>query len=158
MMVGRNLGDLYPPRATAIGAVAFECENLSRFGVVRGVSFEVRHGGILGLAGLVGSGRTEAMRALVNADNKSSGNFWLDGRPIRLDDPEEALAHGVVYLSEDRKGAAYSSLMTSLRMSAFRLSPIRRQARVPRPSALRARAREFSSGWIFVLPTSARAS
>jgi ABC-type sugar transport system ATPase subunit len=144
MMVGRNLGDLYPPRATAIGAVAFRCENLSRFGAVRGVSFEVRHGEILGLAGLVGSGRTEAMRALVNADKRSSGNFWLDGRPIRLDDPEEALAHGVVYLSEDRKGSGlFLSYDIAENVGVSTFARYADKLGFLRPSALRARAREF---------------
>ncbi len=79
MMVGRQLGDLYPPRASAIGDVVFSCKRLSRYGAVRDVSLDVRRGEILGLAGLVGAGRTETMRALINADSRSSGRFWLEG-------------------------------------------------------------------------------
>ena len=105
MMVGRQLAALYPPRASAIGDVVFSCKNLSRFGAVRDVAFEVRRGEILGLAGLVGSGRTEAMRALINADARSSGHFWLEGVETKIEDPAAALAKGIVYLSEDRKSS-----------------------------------------------------
>ncbi len=105
MMVGRQLAALYPPRASTIGDVVFSCKNLSRFGTVRDVGFEVRRGEILGLAGLVGAGRTEAMRALINADSRSSGRFWLEGVEIQIEDPAAALASGVMYLSEDRKSS-----------------------------------------------------
>lgn len=105
MMVGRHLGDLYPPRSSEIGEVVFEVNDLSRFGHVRDVSFSVRRGEVLGVSGLVGSGRTEAMRALINADRRSSGNFKLEGKGIKIDDPHHATAQRIVYVSEDRKGS-----------------------------------------------------
>jgi ABC-type sugar transport system ATPase subunit len=105
MMVGRHLGDLYPPHGAPGGEVIFRCRRLSRYGFVRDVAFEVRRGEILGLAGLVGSGRTEAMRALVNADRRSAGRFEMDGREIRIDNPRHAIRHGIFYVSEDRKGS-----------------------------------------------------
>jgi ABC-type sugar transport system ATPase subunit len=104
MMVGRSLSALYPPQSSHIGDIVFSCRNLSRFGAVRDVSFDLRKGEILGIAGLIGSGRTEAMRALVGADPRLSGDFTLDGTPVALRSPAEALAAGVVYVSEDRKG------------------------------------------------------
>jgi ABC-type sugar transport system ATPase subunit len=105
MMVGRHLGDLYPPKSSEIGATVFSCRHVSRFGAVRDVGFEVRSGEIVGIAGLVGSGRTEAMRAIINADRRSSGTFSLEGQPVTLDSPAEAVRRGVVYVSEDRKGS-----------------------------------------------------
>ena len=105
MMVGRHLGDLYPPRSSEIGEVVFEVNDLSRFGYVRDVSFFVRRGEVLGVSGLVGSGRTEAMRALINADRRSSGSFKLEGKSIEIDDPHHATAQRIVYVSEDRKGS-----------------------------------------------------
>jgi ABC-type sugar transport system ATPase subunit len=144
MMVGRNLGDLFPPRSAAIGGVAFKCENLSRFGAVRDVSFEVRRGEILGLAGLVGSGRTEAMRALVNADMRSSGSFSLDGRAIEIGDPEDALTQGVVYLSEDRKGSGlFLTYDVAENVGASTFERYADRFGFLRPSALRARAGDF---------------
>lgn len=105
MMVGRHLGDLYPARGGKIGGVAFECRDVSRFGYVKDVGFSVRKGEVVGIAGLVGSGRTEAMRAIINADIRSSGSFRLEGRSITIADPTEAARQGIVYVSEDRKGS-----------------------------------------------------
>ena len=144
MMVGRHLGDLYPPRATAIGDVVFACKDLSRYGAVRDVSFDVRRGEIVGLAGLVGAGRTEAMRALVNADQRSSGKFWLDGRQIQIGDPGDALDYGVVYLSEDRKGSGlFLSYSIAENVGASTLGRYANRLGFLRPSVLRNRAREF---------------
>ncbi|OSP55817.1 sugar ABC transporter ATP-binding protein [Pseudoruegeria sp. SK021] len=103
MMVGRHLNDLYPPRAKSIGEVIFKCRDLSLFGAVKDVSFDLRRGEILGIAGLIGSGRTEAMRALINADRRLSGTFELNGQAVTLDDPADAMEKGVIYVSEDRK-------------------------------------------------------
>ncbi|AML51840.1 sugar ABC transporter ATP-binding protein [Falsihalocynthiibacter arcticus] len=103
MMVGRHLGDLFPPKASKPGDVLFKCCGLAAFGTVADVSFEVRRGEILGVAGLVGSGRTEAMRALINADPRLAGTFELNGQEIEIKDPADAMRQGIVYVTEDRK-------------------------------------------------------
>jgi len=105
MMVGRHLTDLYPAKASAPAEVMFRCRDLSAFGTVADVSFEVRRGEILGVAGLVGSGRTEAMLALINASPRTGGTFELEGQEIALLDPSDAMEKGIVYVSEDRKGS-----------------------------------------------------
>ena len=105
MMVGRHLTDLYPPKASAPGEVMFRCSGLSAFGTVADVSFEVRRGEILGVAGLVGSGRTEAMLALINATPRTAGSFKLEGAGVDISDPADAMKKGIVYVSEDRKGS-----------------------------------------------------
>jgi ABC-type sugar transport system ATPase subunit len=105
MMVGRHMDDLYPAKAQNVGPVMFKCQNLSAFGSVADVSFDVRSGEILGIAGLVGSGRTEAMRALINADPRLSGAFKLNGETIEIKDPTDAMQKGIVYVSEDRKSS-----------------------------------------------------
>ncbi len=144
MMVGRQLAALYPPRASAIGDVVFSCENLSRFGAVRDVAFEVRRGEILGLAGLVGAGRTEAMRALINADSRSSGRFWLEGVEIQIEDPAAALAKGIVYLSEDRKSSGlFLTYSIAENIGASTLDRYADRFGVFHFSALRQRSREF---------------
>ena len=144
MMVGRQLAALYPPRASAIGDVVFSCRNLSRFGAVRDVAFEVRRGEILGLAGLVGAGRTEAMRALINADSRSSGRFWLEGVEIQIEDPAAALAKGIVYLSEDRKSSGlFLTYSIAENIGASTLDRYADRFGVFHFSALRQRSREF---------------
>ena len=105
MMVGRALTSLFPEKGTNEGEVYFSCRNLSLFGAVKDVNFDLRRGEILGFAGLIGAGRTEAMRALVNAEPRLSGEFELDGKPVALDSPHDAMSKGIVYLSEDRKGS-----------------------------------------------------
>lgn len=143
-MVGRHLGDLYPPRSTNIGEVVFSCRDLSRHGAVRPVSFEVRRGEIVGIAGLVGAGRTEAMRALVNADARSSGSFSIDGKDVTIGDPGEALSRGIVYLSEDRKSSGlFLAFDVAGNIGAATLDRYTDAAGFFRQSSLREKAREF---------------
>jgi ABC-type sugar transport system ATPase subunit len=103
LMVGRDVAStpLRPDRNP--GPVVLSVEDL-RNDQVRGVSFELRAGEVLGLAGLVGSGRTELARALCGADPIHSGTIWVDGRPIAPKSPGEARAAGIVLVPEDRKG------------------------------------------------------
>ena len=144
MMVGRQLASLYPARASAIGDVVFSCKNLSRFGAVRDIGFEVRRGEILGLAGLVGAGRTEAMRALINADSRSSGRFWLEGVEVLIGDPAAALAKGIIYLSEDRKSSGlFLTFSIAENIGASTLDRYADRLGVFHFSALRKRSREF---------------
>jgi ABC-type sugar transport system ATPase subunit len=144
MMVGRQIVSLYPPHASAIGDVVFACKDLSRFGAVRDVAFDVRRGEILGLAGLVGAGRTEAMRALINADRRSSGRFWLEGEEIQIPDPAAALARGIVYLSEDRKSSGlFLTYSITDNIGASTLERYANWLGVVNFSALRQRSREF---------------
>jgi ABC-type sugar transport system ATPase subunit len=144
MMVGRQLAALYPARASVIGDVAFSCKSLSRFGAVRDVAFEVRRGEILGLAGLVGAGRTEAMRALINADTRTSGRFWLEGAEIQIEDPAAALANGIIYLSENRKsGGLFLTYTIAENIGASTLDRYADRFGIFHFSALRRRSREF---------------
>ncbi|TMH11921.1 MAG: sugar ABC transporter ATP-binding protein [Betaproteobacteria bacterium] len=104
MMVGRTL-DAVPARRTA-GApreVALEVDGLSRGSVLKNVSFSVRRGEILGLAGLMGAGRTELARAVFGADPVDSGEIRVNGSKVKIRSPKDAVAHGIGYLSEDRK-------------------------------------------------------
>lgn len=106
LMVGRELEQLGERRPAAPGPVALRVAGLSRKPVVKDVSFEVRRGEILGFAGLMGSGRTETMRAVFGADASDAGQVYIGGgtRPARLRSPKEAIAQGLALLTEDRKG------------------------------------------------------
>jgi ABC-type sugar transport system ATPase subunit/ribose/xylose/arabinose/galactoside ABC-type transport system permease subunit len=104
LMVGRPLNAVYPARQARAGAVVLEVERLSRDGAFRDVSFAVRSGEIVGLGGLVGSGRTEIARVLFGVDQPSAGRITMAGETVRFADPSAAMAEGIAYLSEDRLG------------------------------------------------------
>ena len=103
MMVGRELGEMYPKQEVVRKEVVLSVRNLRRGKDLRGVSFELHSGEILGLAGLVGSGRTYVARSIFGADPLEGGEFQLDGRPVRIRSPQEAIALGIGFLPEDRK-------------------------------------------------------
>ena len=104
LMVGRELSTYYPKRNVQIGDVLFKVEHINAGRMVHDVSFEVRAGEVLGINGLVGAGRTETMRAIFGEDKKTSGTIYVEGKPIRVDNPQKAVKAGIAYLSEDRKG------------------------------------------------------
>jgi ribose transport system ATP-binding protein len=101
-MVGRQLSDAYPVRNGVIGKVALEVSGLSGPGVEK-VDFTVHTGEILGFAGLVGAGRTETMRFLFGADQKSGGSIKLFGREVQIRNPRDAVNKGIGLIPEDRK-------------------------------------------------------
>jgi len=103
MMVGRDLSHMYPGGLTETGSVRLEVRNLSRAGVLDDVSFSVRAGEVVGLAGLVGAGRTELARCIFGADPISSGEILLDGRPVKVGSPGAAVKLGIALVPEDRK-------------------------------------------------------
>jgi ribose transport system ATP-binding protein len=105
LMVGRQVGNLYPKPEVEVGEVLLRAGGITREGVLRNCSFEVRSGEILGFAGLVGAGRTELARAVFGADPIDSGRVELDGRELQIGSPQAAIDAGIGYLTEDRKGA-----------------------------------------------------
>jgi ribose transport system ATP-binding protein len=104
LMVGREVGNLYPKSEAEIGEVVLRVSGISRGTVLQDCSFEVRSGEILGFAGLVGAGRTELARAVFGADPVDSGAVELEGEEVRIKDPQTAIEAGIGYLTEDRKG------------------------------------------------------
>ena len=104
MMVGRELGQMYSRRkGKPSDAVVLEARDLSGPPFIDRVSFQLRQGEIVGLAGLIGAGRTELARLLMGAERKTSGTILLDGREVNLRHPAQAVALGLAYASEDRK-------------------------------------------------------
>ena len=107
LMVGRELADIFPPKAPAPGpdrSPALEVEHLVVPGAVEEASFSLRHGEVLGFAGLVGAGRTELMEGVMGLRPISAGIIRRNGRPARIGDAKAAARHGMAYLTEDRKG------------------------------------------------------
>ncbi|MFI9392550.1 sugar ABC transporter ATP-binding protein [Streptomyces bauhiniae] len=102
-MVGRDLGELYPKEPAEPGEVALSVRRLTREGVFTDVSFEVRGGEIVGLAGLVGAGRSEVARAVFGVDKWDAGTAEVCGRPLTNGSPSAAMAAGLVLVPEDRR-------------------------------------------------------
>ena len=100
-MVGRAVS-LFPRSTAKIGEVLLDVRNLTRVGAFRDISFSVRSGEIVGLAGLVGAGRTEVARVLFGLDRADAGEVLLDGKRVSFKTPSGALSAGIAYVPEDR--------------------------------------------------------
>jgi rhamnose transport system ATP-binding protein len=104
MMVGREVSTIYPPGEGGPGKAVLEVKKLGcAASGVRDVSFELRAGEVLGLAGLVGAGRTELARVLFGITPADSGQIILDGKPLTIESPRDAVANGIAYVPEDRR-------------------------------------------------------
>lgn len=113
MMVGRSLQDLYEhKRQTTPGPVVLEVTNLSDGRKVKPASFQLHAGEIVGLAGLVGAGRTELARLIFGADRKTSGEIKLEGRRVNIAEPTNAIASGIAYVPEDIKDKRPLNILT----------------------------------------------
>jgi len=103
LMVGRELVEVFPERAGEAGEALLAVRNLTREGVLEDVSFRVHRGEILGLAGLMGAGRTELIRCLFGLDKYDRGQIVVGGRQVAINSPAEALRLGLGLVSEDRQ-------------------------------------------------------
>jgi ribose transport system ATP-binding protein len=105
MMVGRRLADIYPPRATGWkrGGLVLRAEHLSAGERLKDVSFELYTGEVLGVAGMVGAGRTDLAHAIFGSLPLEGGRLWIDGATRARMTPAEAIARGIGFLTEDRK-------------------------------------------------------
>lgn len=103
LMVGRELKESYPKRKGLPGEIALQVKNLSGNGD-RNISFSARRGEILGISGLVGSGRTELAQIIFGAAPIESGEIWIKGKPVKIHSPLDAIQHKIGLLTEDRKG------------------------------------------------------
>jgi rhamnose transport system ATP-binding protein len=102
-MVGRELDALYPKQPASRGEVALSVDRLTREGVFTDVSFDVHHGEIVGLAGLVGAGRSEVARAAFGIDRRDAGQVTVEGRDLPPASPTAAMAAGMGFVPEDRR-------------------------------------------------------
>ena len=102
MMVGRTIDQLFPKQEAEIGEVVLELRNLSNEPHTRDVSFTVQAGEIVGLAGLVGAGRSETAQVIFGILPAQSGEILIEGKPVRIKEPAQAVANGIAYVPEDR--------------------------------------------------------
>ena len=113
-MVGRELTNLYPPTDNVPGEVVFEVENFTSINPksFRNVSFNLRKGEILGVAGLVGAQRTELMEGLFGIRSKISGTVKYKGKELKIDRPKNAIDNGIAMLTEDRRGTGIMGVLS----------------------------------------------
>lgn len=102
-MVGREITEKFPRVYCERGRKIFEVKNLNAGRMVRDINFELYEGEIVGIAGLMGAGRTETTRAIFGVDPKESGEFFLDGKQVKIEKPMDAISAGIVLAPEDRK-------------------------------------------------------
>jgi len=103
MMVGREITQMFPKETVPIGDVVMSVKGLTLKGIFRDVSFDVRQGEILGIAGLVGSGRSNIAETIFGVTPADAGTIELFGKTVRVDSPATAMRHGMAFLTEDRK-------------------------------------------------------
>ena len=103
MMIGREIGERYPERNVTVGDVVFEVKNLNCPGVFSDVNFSVRAGEVLGVAGLMGAGRTEIMQSIFGNMPHVTGQIFMNGNEIHNKNPWDAMANGIGFITEDRK-------------------------------------------------------
>lgn len=101
-MVGRELKDVYPDKKRSLGSRILEVRNLSN-SRISDISFDLYQGEVLGIAGLVGSGRSEVLRAIFGADPKWKGEIRLRGEAVAINSPKDAISHGIGFVPEERK-------------------------------------------------------
>ena len=123
LMVGRSLEALFPKEEAEIGEVVFEARGLRRRGLFSDITFEVRRGEIVGLAGFAGAGRTEVARALFGIDRLDGGRLSIAGRRFRPRSPRSALRRGLAYLPEDRLGQGLVQPMSVAQNASMAILP-----------------------------------
>src|SRR5580658_8797349 len=103
MMVGRELKERFPKRDVSLGPVRLKVDELSDEGNITHIHFEVRAGEVLGVAGLIGAGRSRILNTLFGINRRTSGEVLLDGKPLSIKRPIDAIAAGIGFVTEDRK-------------------------------------------------------
>jgi ribose transport system ATP-binding protein len=103
LIVGRNLSDKFPQRQSSPGPEILRVKGITRYGVLDDISFNLRAGEIVGLTGLMGSGRTALVRTIFGLDPIDEGTIYVDGQPTTIDSPQAAIAMGIGLLTENRE-------------------------------------------------------
>jgi rhamnose transport system ATP-binding protein len=103
LMVGRTISNLFPKQEVKPGEIALKVEHLTHTGIFEDISFELRRGEILGMAGLVGAGRTDVARAIFGVVPPTSGTIQVEGQQVKITSPQQAISLGLAYVPEDRQ-------------------------------------------------------
>jgi len=139
MMVGREITEMYPQRCTTIGDVVLSVQNISYAGAYENISFDLRRGEVLGIAGLVGSGRSELLETIFGARTPDSGEIFIEGQRVHINHPKEAIRMGLSFVPEDRKadGLNYSDTIKN-NMSLVKLNEFSKFGYIDRKKEMQA--------------------
>jgi rhamnose transport system ATP-binding protein len=148
-MVGRDVSDLFPKLETKIGEVVLSVENLARAGQFEDISFTVRAGEIVALAGLVGSGRSEVARAIFGVDSYVAGSIVLNGVALKAGSPLEAMSAGIALVPEDRRQQGLFMPTSIAKNAAITMLSSLRKGFILRASA----ERRIAGEWTKILQT-----
>lgn len=144
MMVGRDVNDMFPKVPCTIGEVKFEVRNLSHRRYFKDVSFTVRRGEILGIAGLVGAGRTEVIETIFGIREKAGGELFIDGKKVEIRNPRDAIRRSMAWLTEDRRRSGiFPMLSVELNMAIANISKFLNRAGLIRERYVNGVCREF---------------
>jgi ribose transport system ATP-binding protein len=144
LMANRDISEAFPKRRVARGAELLRAERLGRHGVLTDISFSLHAGEVVGVAGLLGAGRTELARALTGADRVDNGRLVVDGHEVSFRHPSDAIARGIGLLPEDRKADGFVAGLTvarnvalphGARLARFGILPRRSEAELAQPIA-----------------------
>lgn len=112
LMVGKEVSELFPSSTTELGETLLSVNNLRRKNIFRDINFEVKSGEVLGMAGLVGAGRSEIVRAIGGLDKIDAGTIKIKGEIVNINSPSDAIKLGIGFVSEDRKALGFVPQMT----------------------------------------------
>ena len=148
-MVGRDVSDLFPKLETTVGEVVLAVNNLARAGQFEDISFTVRAGEIVALAGLVGSGRSEVARAIFGVDSYDAGSILLNGIALKAGSPLEAMSAGIALVPEDRRQQGLFMPTSIAKNAAITMLSSLRKGFILRASA----ERKIADEWTKILQT-----
>jgi len=143
-MVGRDVSELFPKLESTIGEVVLEVENLAREGQFEGITFNVRAGEIVALAGLVGSGRSEVARAIFGVDRYDTGSIKVSSRGLKVGSPSAAMDAGIALVPEDRRQQGLFMPTSIAKNAAITMLSSLRKSFILRTSAERKIAHEWT--------------
>ena len=143
-MVGRDVSELFPKLESTIGEVVLEVENLAREGQFEGITFNVRAGEIVALAGLVGSGRSEVARAIFGVDRYDTGSIKVSSRGLKVGSPSAAMDAGIALVPEDRRQQGLFMPTSIAKNAAITMLSSLRKSFILRTSAERKIAQEWT--------------
>jgi len=144
MMVGREVSEMFPKIPCEIGEVKLRVEGLTSGNRFKDITFDVRRGEILGIAGLIGAGRTEVVETIFGARKKTAGRILIDGKEVAIKSPSDAIANGMAFLTEDRRlTGVFPMLSVAVNMMIANMNTMINNVGLLSPKRIKSKCNEF---------------